>query len=159
MHDIPIAMAAKEIAIRLDMALSSFLGVAFAKARSQPNREAHCEVSSGFAEESFHSRTILIVVSIVLSRCALHHKKTLPAVSCITKRPIFTALTHSRAWRQKEEGQAISRSTFDLQTVSSVWLPGHHRWQPITLALRPAVFDRHVLAIDVTGFAQPFEKA
>ena len=33
-----------------------------------------------------------------------------------------------------------------------------HRRQPIILALRPAVFDRHVLAFDVTGFAQPFEK-
>jgi hypothetical protein len=33
-----------------------------------------------------------------------------------------------------------------------------HRRQPITSALRPAVFDRHVMAIDVTGFAQPFEK-
>ena len=33
-----------------------------------------------------------------------------------------------------------------------------HRRQPIVLAFRPTVFDRHVLAIDVTGFAQPFEK-
>ena len=35
---------------------------------------------------------------------------------------------------------------------------GRHRRQPIILALRPAVFDRHVVAINVTGFAQPFEK-
>src|SRR5262249_46933882 len=34
----------------------------------------------------------------------------------------------------------------------------HHRRQLINSALRPAVFDRHVTAIDVTGFAQPFEK-
>ena len=26
------------------------------------------------------------------------------------------------------------------------------------MALRPAIFDRHVLAIYVTGFAQPFKK-
>ena len=35
---------------------------------------------------------------------------------------------------------------------------GHHCWQPIVLAVRPAVFDRHAVAIDVTGFAQPCEK-
>ena len=34
----------------------------------------------------------------------------------------------------------------------------HHRRQPISSTLRPAVFDRDVTAIDVTGFAQPFEK-
>ena len=33
-----------------------------------------------------------------------------------------------------------------------------HRRQPITSAIRPAIFDRDVTAIDVTGFAQPFEK-
>ncbi len=35
---------------------------------------------------------------------------------------------------------------------------GRHRRQPIVLALRPAIFDRYVAAIDVAGFAQPFEK-
>src|SRR5215470_6770411 len=34
----------------------------------------------------------------------------------------------------------------------------HHRRHLINSALRPAVFDRHVAAIDVTGFAQTFEK-
>jgi hypothetical protein len=34
----------------------------------------------------------------------------------------------------------------------------YHRRQPISSTLRPAVFDRDVAAIDVTGFAQPFEK-
>jgi hypothetical protein len=34
----------------------------------------------------------------------------------------------------------------------------HHRRQPIAVTFPPAVFDRHVAAIDVTGFAQPFEK-
>jgi len=33
----------------------------------------------------------------------------------------------------------------------------YQRWQPIMLALRPAVFDRDVLTIDIPGFAQPFE--
>ena len=33
-----------------------------------------------------------------------------------------------------------------------------HRRQPITSAIRPAIFDCDVTAIDVTGFAQPFEK-
>jgi hypothetical protein len=35
---------------------------------------------------------------------------------------------------------------------------GHHRRQPIDLALRPAVFYRHVVAFNVTGFTQPFDK-
>jgi hypothetical protein len=35
---------------------------------------------------------------------------------------------------------------------------GRHRRQPIILAFRPTVFDRYVLAIYVTSFAQPFEK-
>src|ERR1700676_375276 len=30
--------------------------------------------------------------------------------------------------------------------------------QPIILAFCPAVFDHHIAAFDVTGFAQPFEK-
>jgi hypothetical protein len=30
--------------------------------------------------------------------------------------------------------------------------------QPIVLILRPAILDRHVLALDVAGFAQPFAK-
>ena len=35
----------------------------------------------------------------------------------------------------------------------------HHYRQPISLTLRPAVFDRDVAAIDVTGFAQPFDES
>ena len=35
---------------------------------------------------------------------------------------------------------------------------GRQPRQPIVLALRPAIFDDHVVAINVTGFAQPFEK-
>ena len=31
---------------------------------------------------------------------------------------------------------------------------GRQRWQPIVLALRPAIFDRHVLALDIAGFVQ-----
>ena len=34
---------------------------------------------------------------------------------------------------------------------------GRHCRQPIVLVFRPAVFDRDVLALDVTGFAQPFD--
>jgi hypothetical protein len=34
---------------------------------------------------------------------------------------------------------------------------GRQRRQPITSALPPAVFDRHVVALNVTGFAEPFE--
>src|ERR1019366_1831527 len=34
----------------------------------------------------------------------------------------------------------------------------HQRRQPIILAPRPAVFDRHIVAFNVTGFAQPFDK-
>src|SRR5262245_42103021 len=34
----------------------------------------------------------------------------------------------------------------------------HHRRQLISSTLRPAVLDPHVLAIDVTGFAQPSDK-
>ena len=33
---------------------------------------------------------------------------------------------------------------------------GHQRRQPIVLALQPVVLDRHVLALDVTGFAEAF---
>jgi hypothetical protein len=35
---------------------------------------------------------------------------------------------------------------------------GRQRWQPIVLIFRPAVFNSHVLALDVTGFLQPLEK-
>jgi hypothetical protein len=34
----------------------------------------------------------------------------------------------------------------------------HHCRQLINSVPRPAVFDRHIAAFDVTGFAQPFEK-
>jgi len=33
-----------------------------------------------------------------------------------------------------------------------------HCWQPIVLAERPAVFDRHVLALDKTVFAEASAK-
>ena len=48
---------------------------------------------------------------------------------------------------------AAITATWRLNQIS------HHRRQLIVLALRPAVFDRDILAIDVTGFAQPFEKS
>jgi hypothetical protein len=51
--------------------------------------------------------------------------------------------------------RSASRGNHSHLTMNQI---GHHRRQPITSALRPAVFDRHVLAINVTGFAQPFEK-
>src|SRR6516162_11608499 len=35
---------------------------------------------------------------------------------------------------------------------------GCKRWQPIGLIVRPAVFDRHVLAFDIAGFLQALEK-
>ncbi len=35
---------------------------------------------------------------------------------------------------------------------------GRHRRQPVGIAFRPAVFDAHVLAVNKTSFAQPFEK-
>src|SRR5271169_2520504 len=35
---------------------------------------------------------------------------------------------------------------------------GRQRRQPIELVLRPAVFDRHVLTLDIAGFLQALEK-
>jgi hypothetical protein len=35
---------------------------------------------------------------------------------------------------------------------------GRHRRQPIVLALRPAVFDRNIAAVNITALAQTFEK-
>jgi hypothetical protein len=35
---------------------------------------------------------------------------------------------------------------------------GRERRQPINLIFRPAVFDRHVLALDIAGFLQALEK-
>jgi hypothetical protein len=35
---------------------------------------------------------------------------------------------------------------------------GRHRRQAIIVALRPAVFDCHVLALDIAGFFQPLTK-
>ena len=36
---------------------------------------------------------------------------------------------------------------------------GHQRRQAIELALRPTVFDRHVLALDVAGFVQALSES
>lgn len=35
---------------------------------------------------------------------------------------------------------------------------GRHRRQPVVLPLRPAVLDRNIAVIDVTGLAQTFQK-
>jgi hypothetical protein len=32
---------------------------------------------------------------------------------------------------------------------------GYHRWQPVTLTLSPAIFDRDVLALHIAGLLQP----
>src|ERR1700730_8332083 len=48
-----------------------------------------------------------------------------------------------------------ARNSSNLLTMNQI---GHHRRQPIKLALCPAVFDRHVAAFNVTVFAQAFEK-
>ena len=48
---------------------------------------------------------------------------------------------------------AIPRQRRQLLSV------GRQCRQSVILALRPAVFDRHVAAIDVTGFTEPFEKS
>jgi hypothetical protein len=56
----------------------------------------------------------------------------------------------------RKRRRSASRGNHSHPTLNQI---SHQRWQPISSALRPAVFDRHVLAIDVTRFAQPFEKA
>jgi hypothetical protein len=75
MHDIPIAMAAKEIAIRLDMAIPPFLELLLQK--PEANRTEKRIMRSPLVLQKRAFTLELIVVSIVLSRCALHHKKTL----------------------------------------------------------------------------------
>ena len=55
----------------------------------------------------------------------------------------------------RKRRRSASRRNHSHPTMNQI---SHHRRQPIISALRPAVFDRHVLAFDVTGFAQPFEK-
>jgi hypothetical protein len=53
----------------------------------------------------------------------------------------------------------ISRgSRFHASAVSFTPV-GRQCRQSVILALRPAVFDRHVAAIDLTGFTEPFEKS
>ena len=54
-----------------------------------------------------------------------------------------------------ERGRGAARGNDRYLTAHQI---GRHRWQAIVLLFRPTVFDRHVAAIDVTGFAQPFEK-
>ena len=55
----------------------------------------------------------------------------------------------------RERRRSAGRGNHGHLTMNQI---GHHRRQPITLILRPAVFDRDVLALDVAGFAQPLAK-
>ena len=50
-------------------------------------------------------------------------------------------LGRERAARGRRESRLPSADQFDRQ-----------RWQPVELTLGPAVFNRHVLALDITGF-------
>ena len=51
--------------------------------------------------------------------------------------------------------RSAGRSNHGHLTVYQI---GRHGRQPIAATLRPPVFDNYVTAINVTGFAQPFEK-
>ena len=42
--------------------------------------------------------------------------------------------------------------------LTTNWI-GRHRWQPIISPLRPAVFDRHVPALDIADSCRPLRNA
>ena len=52
----------------------------------------------------------------------------------------------------------VSEYNVFVEDLATNEISGHRR-QPIVVTLRPSIFDNHVLAIDVAGFAQPFEKS
>ena len=54
-----------------------------------------------------------------------------------------------------KRGRSRGRGDHGHLTMNQI---GRHRRQPIIVVLGPAVFDRHVLTVTVTGFAQPCEK-
>ena len=51
--------------------------------------------------------------------------------------------------------RSAGRSNHGHLTMDQI---SNHRRQPVGSTLSPAIFDCDVAAIDVTGFAQPFEK-
>ena len=56
-----------------------------------------------------------------------------------------------RVFAASADSAAARRDQIDLAADEV----GGQCGQPIIVALRPAVFDRHVLALDIAGFAQP----
>jgi hypothetical protein len=52
-----------------------------------------------------------------------------------------------------ERRRSAGRGNHGHLTMNQI---GRHRRQPIKAILRPAVFDRHVAAINITVLAQPF---
>jgi hypothetical protein len=53
-----------------------------------------------------------------------------------------------RLHRQHRRGIADDHSHLTTNQLS------RHCWQPVVLPVRPAVFDRHILALDIAGFLQ-----
>ena len=54
-----------------------------------------------------------------------------------------------------QRGRSSGRGNHRYLTMNQI---GHHRRQPIKLALCPAVFNRHVAALNITVFSQSFAK-
>ena len=59
--------------------------------------------------------------------------------------------SRGRGLRSERRGSARDRDNHGHLAVNEI---GQQRWKSIVLILRPAVFDRYVLALDIAGFAQ-----
>ena len=82
----------------------------------------------------------------------------------LATRPILTGSRadgeHDRNRRGRRFGRE-RRQAPPVVTITATWRRdqiGRQRRQPIESAVRPAIFDRHVLALDIAGFAQALAK-